>query len=82
MVREFGFNSFMEVSAKENFGVEELFERAITLVRSLPQNVLTDVTLKINVYLQALEYHSLNQGNKNVVMLSGTAPPPQRKCSC
>ena len=34
MVEELGFDSFMEVSAKENFGVEELFERAITLVRS------------------------------------------------
>ena len=33
MVKKLGFDSFMEVSAKENYQVEALFQRAIDLVR-------------------------------------------------
>ena len=40
MVSELGFNLFMEVSAKENYGVEALFERAITLVRNMSRKYI------------------------------------------
>ena len=40
MATELRFHSFMEVSAKENFAVEALFERAVTLVRNVADNTI------------------------------------------
>ena len=34
IVKKLGFDSFMEVSAKENYQVEALFKKAIDLVRN------------------------------------------------